>query len=405
MLDVAEQLRRYGEAAEAATTPTLVDAPQVPSRRMFILGGAIAAVVLLVLGVLAAVSVTDETVVSGGPDAREGTGEWSEVPAAPVSGRIAAGVVVTDDSMLVWGGWNGTALADGAALSFQDRSWRALPQSPLSPRARPLVVWTGDEMIVWGGSAGITNDAEVFDDGAAYNPSTNVWRVLPSAGIGGAQQRAAVVWTGAEVVLIGGSRSPGAGGSSDTWALDPRSGRWRELPVSPGLANVRGIAALWTGERLLAVAIADGAPVTIHSLDPRGPSWNSVVTGVPGLDTGVDGVAWTGRQLVIVGHYRDGVVYDPVSESMVELEPSRSQARFQATSLKGIVSVGDRWLDVESMTWHSAGTVPGRAREWPLVVTDGEHVVIWGGDGCGPTAQCTGYVDPGAGLLWDPPDT
>lgn len=403
MLDVVEQLRRYGEAAEAATTPSPFETTQGHSRGRLFLSGGIAAILLLVLGVLAAVSVTDETVVSGGSSVRQGVGEWSQLPPAPVPGRFAAGAVASNDSMLVWGGWNGTALADGAALSFRHRSWRPLSPSPLSPRARPLVVWTGDEMIVWGGSAGVTNDAEVFYDGAAYDPATDLWRVLPSVGIGGVQHRAAVVWTGAEVVVMGAARAPTAAGSSDTWALDPRSGRWRELPASPGLRNVREVSAVWTGHRVLAVAIADGAPVAIHSLDLGQSSWGTVLTPAPGLDTDADGVTWAGGRLVIVGHYREGAIYDPDSDSLVKLEPSRSQARFPAIGLDGVVSVGDRWLDVESMTWHSAGIVPGRPREWPLVATDGERIAMWGGDGCGPTASCTGYVDPGVGLLWMPP--
>jgi hypothetical protein len=66
--------------------------------------------------------------------------------------------------------------------------WRELPAPPLSPRAFAQSVWTGSEVVVLGGEeqpcppnadcAGLPEDLR---DGAAYNPVSDSWRRIPPA--------------------------------------------------------------------------------------------------------------------------------------------------------------------------------------------------------------------------------
>jgi hypothetical protein len=66
--------------------------------------------------------------------------------------------------------------------------WRELPAAPLSPRAYAQAVWTGREVLVLGGEknpcppgADCAGSEDPLRDGAAYDPQTNTWRPIPPA--------------------------------------------------------------------------------------------------------------------------------------------------------------------------------------------------------------------------------
>ena len=83
--------------------------------------------------------------------------------AAPLDGRFLPAAVWTGREILVWGGagcqgacdGQGVRLhADGGAYDPVTDIWRLLPPSPLSARSGALAVWTGRELVVWGGMVG-----------------------------------------------------------------------------------------------------------------------------------------------------------------------------------------------------------------------------------------------------------
>ena len=123
------------------------------------------------------------------------TQTWTRIPPAPLAPRADQRAVWTGSKMLVWAGDNPRLFeivyGDGAAYDPATRRWTPLPKSPLSPRVYNSAVWTGRQMIVWGGGV-IGEQAELpatqvvppgtlFDDGAAYDPATNQWTLLPNA--------------------------------------------------------------------------------------------------------------------------------------------------------------------------------------------------------------------------------
>jgi streptogramin lyase len=55
--------------------------------------------------------------------------------------------------------------------------WERLPGPPINPRWPGTFVWTGTEVVIFGGEP-IGGGSESFYDGAAFNPTTNTWRVL-----------------------------------------------------------------------------------------------------------------------------------------------------------------------------------------------------------------------------------
>jgi hypothetical protein len=61
-------------------------------------------------------------------------------------------------------------------------------------------VWTGAELIVWGGTSG-----------RRFNPATNSWADVTATGKPSSRQAQSAVWTGDSMVLYGG-----VGGGSNT---------------------------------------------------------------------------------------------------------------------------------------------------------------------------------------------
>ena len=67
----------------------------------------------------------------------------------PVRGYHTA--VWTGNEMIVWGGFNGSYLKDGARYNPAANRWTAVAPNVLSTRFSHAAVWTGNEMIIWGG--------------------------------------------------------------------------------------------------------------------------------------------------------------------------------------------------------------------------------------------------------------
>jgi hypothetical protein len=150
--------------------------------------------------------------------------------------------------MLVWGGWteNGRTLGDGAAYDPETASWRMLPAAPLGPRIPAAAVWTGRELLLWG-------DVSRFEearDGAAYDPEADRWRSLPPAPT--ALNEVSAAWTGAELIVFGALLD------GNNWterrhaegvAYSPATDEWRR--IAPFALSPQASWATWTGDELL----------------------------------------------------------------------------------------------------------------------------------------------------------
>ena len=155
---------------------------------------------------------------------------WTELPEPPEI-RCCSAHAWTGTELLIWGGHVGfsdESLDTGWRYDAEAGEWRPMPASPLGARSQAVGVWSGSELLVWGGADFRTDyPYATYDDGAAFDPATDRWRLLPPAPIDGRQPLA--VWTGEEMIVWGSTereqrRVDGAAydPEADTWRLDRR---------------------------------------------------------------------------------------------------------------------------------------------------------------------------------------
>jgi N-acetylneuraminic acid mutarotase len=191
-------------------------------------------------------------------------GSWRTVPVTGAPGaRRYHSVLWSGSTLLVWGGSGGAqsdvALGDGAAYDPGVNTWRPIAAAGApAPRWSHSAVWTGSEMVVWGGlGCGVdsTGAPATCGDGGRYDPATDRWRPLSSAGAPSARVGHTAVWTGRLMIVWGGMATRCADGSSgacnDGAAYDPAADQWRPLAVSSVAAARAGHVAAWTGSSMV----------------------------------------------------------------------------------------------------------------------------------------------------------
>ena len=218
--------------------------------------------------------------------------------AGPLTGRDGHSVVWTGSELIVWGGVSsdatGAPVADGAAYDPSSNSWRMLAAAPIAPRQGHQAAWTGEEMLVVGGLG--------HHDGAAYNPASDTWRLLPSTPVPTTSpapivtQYTSSVWDGRELVMWNVPADVVA-------AYSPATDSWRPL-VSTNLEADAGVLR-WNGAELYAFAIEAFDPRVSHLRAARFDSeqWGrltdlEIPSPMPMLS------AWTGEEIHCVERHR-----------------------------------------------------------------------------------------------------
>jgi hypothetical protein len=137
--------------------------------------------------------------------------------AALLAGAVLTRAVLVDRPTPVLGP---LLVQDATPAQLAGGRWRALPVLPagqLEPRERAAVIWTGRQLVYWGGAS--HPPVRAHADGAAFNPGTNQWATLPPApegqwqlegddGVAVAVDDGVAVWTGHEVLVWGGMTIP-----------------------------------------------------------------------------------------------------------------------------------------------------------------------------------------------------
>jgi len=259
--------------------------------------------------------------------------------------RLAVGVAaVTVAAVAVAGSLVGNGRVS-IGPSQHHGQWRELPAAPLSPRANAQAVWTGHEVIVIGGERQPCPpgaDCAVSDDGlsdvAAYNPGTDSWRRIESAPVPvvpGDRLMAA----GDFVVLRHAQRS----GGSAWFVLDPDRNHWlrlRDVPKRIGdLPSVLGSVIYATaGRHVVSYDVPRGAWSTLPAdpITPRLAQRRVTATPYGPVVTGYTSVNGS----------------DLVSTATADLYDGTSWRRLPATNIAGNdwAWAGDRMIDFDSFT-------------------------------------------------------
>jgi galactose oxidase-like protein len=334
------------EAAEPPGGPLVAPIPELLSRahvqrrrrRGLLVAAAVAATALVIVIPTVLVGGTGR---SGAPAAHRTTGpspattypstgpgsvaalvrdHWSQLPAAPIPGRTGAAAVWTGQQMLVWGGGSGSQSeelrSDGAAYDPATNRWSTLPAGPLAGRTEMASVWTGQDMFIWGG---YDNDSpgsfHATDTGALYDPSTRTWRQLPPSPLS-ARVDATALWTGSEVVVIGGQPAVITSqlrAYTDVAAYNPSTNTWRRLPPLPvptgrqaeyveAVAASSHIIYAWVAWTHLIERhghpIGERVGLQMVRFEPTTNDWLEIAPSAS-APRGVNDPQWTGKEIIM----------------------------------------------------------------------------------------------------------
>ena len=346
-------------------------------------------------------------------------GHWSKLPAAPIIGREYAATGWTGRQMLVWGGQTGPyrerLLGDGAAYTPATNRWSVLPASPLNARTGMASAWTGRELFVWGGYDRIGPKSASFraaSDGAVYSPAANTWRKLPPAPLS-PRVYASAVWTGSEVVLIGGQ--PAVVGAQRTGrveaaAWNQSTDTWRRLATiaepSPRqvlaiyVVNAGGTLYTWV---LWATYITRGNSATgtqgidLEKYDPAVNRWHRMTT-TGDVPAGFNQAPlWTGQEIINpAGRFDCGFASCPYSParpgqrltlathswSAIAAGPadnSASMSLWTGSSLLTLSAVMPAAWDANHNKWYRLPRPPFAADQYGVAtVWTGTQLLQWG---------------------------
>jgi len=246
----------------------------------------------------------------------------------------------------------GNTLATDYTWSFRTTNtadagaWIATNASgaPLA-RYRHTAVWTGSEMIVWGGRAFISGNFATTNTGGRYDPVTDSWSPVSTAGISPKQDHTAV-WTGSEMIVwgdytdVGGRYDPG----TDTWQPTSRDGA-----PSGRIGNV----AAWTGTEMIIWGGMTPGGTLLGSgarYNPSTDTWTPMsVESAPAPRTDALNV-WTGNELIVWGGgekyvdttFIDGARYNPSTDTWTPIAVTDIQRYSEVVAV---------WTGTEMILW------------------------------------------------------
>lgn len=237
-----------------------------------------------------------------------------------------------------------------------DGGWVAMATPPMqiAARSKAAVVAMGRSVFIWGG---LNVDNMTLNNGAIYDPATDVWTPLPpDPGSPTARMLATAVWTGAasnKVIVFGGSDAVGGMIYKDGAVYDPVGNTWSALRSEPSVSKRSSPYGYWDGTRAVfygGLISLSMNPMVVPGADRFDlDKWStSPSSGDPGL-LGFPATAFDGSVMYLQGGVIEGVRQDKV---------------FAYTS--------------STNTWASLPKGPS-PRTGGFGVWDGTHFVVWGG--------------------------
>jgi hypothetical protein len=304
--------------------------------------------------------------------------------------------------------------------------WAAFPASSSTPAARAghSAIWTEKKLIIWGGFSG-TVSPYLYYGGAAYDPGTNSWTPISSAGAPSARSSHVAVWTGAKMIVWGGYNESQLW-RNDGGAYDPATDTWSALPQNGSIPSQRAAAAgAWDGAKMIVWGGYSGSLGYLNDgaiYDPGNGAWVAIAaTNAPSARSGATGV-WTGAKMIvwsgayaahptvdgIFNYYNDGAAYNPVANTWTQISSAGAPA---ARTLSGTAWTGMQmitWAGGDSSVlygdggfynpganvWNSMSVLHAPAnRDFGASVWTGSSFIYWGG--YAGRSSATAYLNDG----------
>ena len=312
-------------------------------------------------------------------------GSWNTFANQPPTStnRMAAVSAWTGEKFIIWGGGDGSGgwgpgkYNSGFIYDKLTDSWSILAAGPVTRnKYNATYVWTGHELIT---SYGLDQSNEARTTGQAYNPSTNTWRQIANAPGGFLHDRRAV-WTGEEMVLVGGVWN---NVSSSVQAYNPMTNTWRALASLPDRRYRHDIA--FTGRHIIVHgghrAKSSGSTTDGFKYDLFNNTWSTIATSPvrstythDNQQTNTE-MMWSGDRLIFTGAWGSGSgdrsgIYNPYNNSWETMaQPSffpAGQAKLIHTGTHVIYHLGnsnyaynvldDSWIRVANPSTSNSGS-------------------------------------------------
>lgn len=249
--------------------------------------------------------------------------------------------------------------------------------------------WTGSEVLIWGGTT---------RDGFAWNPVTDTWRAMPSAGQPLGWQRAGGTWTGSEFVVWGGY---GSAFQNTGARYDPVSDQWHPMSTVNAPSARASTEAVWTGSEVLFFGgygfLPDGGLGELNDgalYDPALDTWRSLPAGAPATQSSTPpSLVLAGSEVLIFSTCTQAGArlnlttnqWQPMSMTGAPNACGANQAAVlsvwtgqELLSIGGSVGTGARYSPATD-TWSPLPAGPSCASVHQAGVWTGSEVLVWGG--------------------------
>ena len=238
-------------------------------------------------------------------------------------------------------------------------SWsptHALPEADILMAA----VWTGAEMIIWGGTE---VGAGKFNSGSRYNPATDTWRTTAAVGAPGGRMQHTAIWTGTEMIVWGGCEagfSEHSCQSNSGGRYNPAANTWARTTFTGAASPRINHRAVWTGTEMIVwggcsfvndACRASQVGTSGGRYNPSTDSWIPTNTAGAPVARTTHTAVWTGTTMIVWGGSSDSAALN----SGGVYNPATDQ-------------------------WSATAPVPASfARYSHTAVWTGREMIVWGG--------------------------
>ena len=311
-------------------------------------------------------------------------------PASLARDSAAANLGASGGLILSEQGNNTSLLTNGfqkiGSVTVESDSWQTITQFTPAPRRSAGAVWTGAEMLIWGGTQA---SGTVLNSGGRYDAAKDTWRPISAAGSPPGYVDPKVVWTGSQMVVLGTRTQPSG-------LYRPATDTWQRMSAVNAPTSWTDKSIVWTGSKLLVW----GGSESLRCYDPALDKWTAVLSPTTAPRTGFT-ATWTGTEMIVWGgggSATSGGAYNPATATWRTLskvnQPTPRTGHsavwtgayliiWGGLTAQGVIPTATgSYYDPSNDSWKALSTdgAPG-ARSGHLAFWDGQDMIIWGGTG------------------------